>query len=491
MKCLKMSKITRRLILYFGTSLVIFGVIIGVTFALLSSRQNIEVHVAEIERRAVNVADTFARFVFDEGMGGLRGGVPGFRAFVYFIEDIAMSDVWIVDYNLELITFGRTPFSIASYRDLPPGAEQVILDALSGETTTSENFSAFLETETITVATPIIQPNGEIMGAVLLHSEMAGINEVTDRGLLILFFSMITAIVVAFFISIILSSRFTKPLGKMKNAAIQIKEGDYLTTTDVRQDDEIGELAVILDDMAVRLNESSQESAKLEKLRRDFVANISHELRTPLTVIRGSLESLCDGIVKDEVKIKQYHKQMLSESKYLERLVSDLLDLSKLQNIDFKMEMQEIDLKSVADDVIRTMNHIAAEKGIEIKSSFDSDCYFILGDYGRIRQMLIIILDNAVKFSPLSKKVTVSIKKTNTTVKISVSDEGCGIEPSDIPYIFERFYKQRSEENKQGTGLGLAIAKQIADRHGALTFAVNLPDSGAEFSFEFCKAKMP
>jgi len=490
-----MSKITLRLILYFGTSLIVFGVIIGATFAMLSSRQNIEVHTAEMERRAVNVADTFASFVFaegqDMGMGGMRGGVPGFRAFVYFIEDIAMSDVWIVDYNLDLITFGRTPFGIASYRDLPTGAEQVILDALNGETTTSENFSTFLDVPTITVATPIIQPNGEIMGVVLLHSEVAGVNEVTNRALLILLLSMIAAVVVAFFIAIILSSRFTKPLGKMKNAAIQIKEGDYSTKTDVWQNDEIGELALILDDMAVRLNESSQESAKLEKMRRDFVANISHELRTPLTVIRGSLEMLCDGIVKDETKMAAYHRQMLSESKYLERLVSDLLDLAKLQNLDFAMEMQEIDLKGITDDVIRSMGHIAAQKGVEIKSSFDSENYSISGDYGRIRQMLIIILDNAIKFSPSSKSVTVVIEKTNATVKISVSDEGGGIDPQDIPYIFERFYKQRSEENKQGTGLGLAIAKQIADRHGALVRAVNLPNSGAEFSFEFNKFEMP
>jgi len=497
-----MSKILLRLIFYFAASFLIFAVIIGATFSILFSRHNINVHAVELERRAISIAETFAGIV-DNGFGfggwrfysfvddayreqiGLARGVMSLRSFLYFIEDIAMTDVWIVDHDLGQITFGHRAWGLATYRDLPAGAEQVVLDALAGKTSTGENFSAFLDTPTITVATPIILASGEVMGVVLLHSEVAGINDITTGGLMVFLLSMTAAVIVAFIVAIILSSRFTKPLKKMKQAALKISEGDYLATTGVHQSDEIGELAAILDDMAGRLYESSQESVKLDKLRRDFVANISHELRTPLTVIRGSLESLCDGIVTDAEKVADYHAQMLSESKYLESLVSDLLDLGRLQNLDFAIEMQEVDLKYIAEDAIRPMRHIAERRGIVITHETDNEPLIVMGNYSRLRQLFIIILDNAIKFSPEGKSVSITLVKGETAVEVSINNEGSGIHADDLPYIFERFYKDRSEENKSGTGLGLAIAKQIADRHGAEVQVISELGKGAKFSFVF------
>ena len=142
---------------------------------------------------------------------------------------------------------------------------------------------------------------------------------------------------------------------------------------------------------------------------RDFVANISHELKTPVTVIRGSLEALCDEVVTDSEQIKSYHRQMLNESIYLQRLISDLLDLSKLQNIDFKIEKQELNLCDILSDAIRSAGHLANEKNIEIRQIFDAQSLEVAGDYGRLRQMFLIILDNAVKFSPAGSEINVSL----------------------------------------------------------------------------------
>jgi len=494
------NKILLRLILYFAVSFITFAAIIAIVFSTLFSRHNVAVHTVELERRAVSIANTFSEIV-DNGIGGWRfyglgdgaeremigfgRGMFSLGAFLHFVEDIAMTDVWIVDQDLGQISFGHRIWGVDTFRDLPAGAEHVVLLALSGETSTSEIFSTLLDVPTVTVATPIILSNGEIMGAVLLHSQISLITEATTSGVLIFLLSTVAAIIAALFVAVVLSSRFTRPLKMMKKAAIKISDGDYLAKTGVHQSDEIGELAVVLDDMADRLDKSSQESAKLEKLRRDFVANISHELRTPLTVIRGSLESLCDGIVKDADDVKDYHYQMLSESKYLERLVSDLLDLARLQNLDFAIEMQKIDLKYIADDVIRSMRHIAERKGVEIVPRYNEESYPVMGDYSRLRQMLIIFLDNAIKFSAEGRSVEVVLSQLETGIKVSVHDDGCGIDAEDIPYIFERFYKQRSEENKAGTGLGLAIAKQIADRHDASVRVESVQGEGATFAFIF------
>ncbi len=473
-----------RLLMYFSGTLLVFSLIIGLVFLHLFSQHNMNVHKAELKNRATKIAGTLAEYwAGNTGQmhgRGMMGQGMGLGAYLRFIDDIAMTDVWIVDRNLEQITRGHGQTSLA-YNDLPPGAESAIIASMDGRTTFSENFGTFLGEPSITIAAPIALLNEEIAGVVLLHEEIENIHNSTENGIIILMLSMGTAVLISVFIAGGLAERFTKPLGKMKTTALRISGGDYLVKTDVVQDDEIGELATALDDMAVKLNVAYKESAKLEKLRRDFIANISHELRTPVTVIRGSLEALCDGVVTESRMVKDYYRQMLSESVYLERLVSDLLDLARLQNTEFTMEMSEVNLKEIVQDAVRSIKHVAEKKSIEVKFACAEKTFFAFGDYGRLRQMLLIILDNAVKFSPSGGFVDVDLTETLGKYTLSVRDQGPGIPEEDLPYIFERFYKQRSEANKSGTGLGLAIAKQIADRHSAELKATNRSEGGCEF----------
>ncbi len=172
---------------------------------------------------------------------------------------------------------------------------------------------------------------------------------------------------------------------------------------------------------------------------------------------------------------------MLNERIFLQRLVNDLLDLSRLQNTDFKIEMQELNLCDVINDVVRSVHNIAESKKINITHEQDTQVCVIKGDFGRLRQMLLIVLDNAIKFSPENSAVTVSLENKS----ISIKDNGIGISNEDLPYIFDRFYKVKSEENKNGTGLGLAIAKQIADRHNIKLSVNSTQSEGTVFKFEF------
>lgn len=478
------NKIRFRLLLYFSGSLLVFSLIIGLIFFILFSRHNMDVHKVELENRAENIAEALSGFWIDsavQGQGrGMMGQGSGYGAYLRFLDDIAMTDIWIVDRNLDQITRGHGQASLA-YNELPPGAEAVIIAALDGKTTFSENFGAFVGAPSITVAAPITLSGGEIAGVILLHEQIENIRGATESGLVLLLLSMGAAIIISFFIAGALAEHFTKPLGKMKTAALKISSGDYAVKTGVVQNDEIGELAASLDDMSEKLNVASQGNAKLEKLRRDFMANISHELRTPVTVIRGSLEALCDGVISEPQMVKDYYQQMLSESIYLERLVSDLLDLARLQNSEFTMEMSEVNLKDIVEDAVCSIRRAAEEKHVEVRLTCVDKSVIVFGDYGRLRQMLLILLDNAVKFSPAGGTVDVALAEAPDKITLSVRDWGPGIATEDLPHIFERFYKQRSEANKNGTGLGLAIAKQIADRHNASIEVKNKPDTGAEF----------
>ena len=403
------------------------------------------------------------------------------------IEDIAMGEVWIVDAKTGNIVQGRNEKGQSfSYLKLPPNAEETIKKAISGETTTTENFNDYLNENSITVAVPI--KNGEMIeGVVLLHSPVKYMSSALKSGIYTLVFSILAALILAGISAVWLSISFTKPLNKIRNTTTELAKGNYEVTTQVNQNDEIGELAKSIDKLALQLDKSSKESERFEKMRQNFIANISHELRTPITVIRGSIEAICDGIIKDPEQLKDYNEQILSDSIHLQRLVNDLIDLTKLQNTDFSIDKSTINLFEIINDAVRSMKNISTKKGVKINFSLENaieeDRYLFVGDYQRIRQMIIIVLDNAIKFSNENQEVDIFLKKENNKYELKICDSGRGIDSKNIGKIFNRYHKSNTEENKNGMGLGLAIAKEIAIRHNIEIMVESEPYIKTVFTF--------
>ncbi len=348
-----------------------------------------------------------------------------------------------------------------AYKKLPHHLKEKVEQGFVGNSFILEEYNHVLGDIMLTVGTPVLDKNGVVQAVVMLHSPVQGLRDAVWAGTRILIISFALALALVFVLSIVLSWRFTKPLNLMKDFAERLADKDYKARCQIEQNDEIGELAKTLDVLSERLQLADEESQKLEKLRREFIANISHELRTPVTVIRGSLEALRDGVITEPEEVQEYHEQMLSESMFLQRLINDLLDLSRLQNTDFPIEKEPLNMCDVVQDVVRSSRRLGMEKNLHIEADLDTDIYVLNGDYGRLRQMLLIFLHNSIKFSETDGKIEVSLRGN----KLSVKDYGCGIKEEDIPHAFERFYKARNEKNKSGSGLGLAIAKQIALRH--------------------------
>jgi len=403
------------------------------------------------------------------------------------IENIAMAEVWIVDAKTGNIVQGRNekgqPFS---YLKLPPNAEETIKKAIAGETTTTENFNEFLNENSITVAVPIKNQDA-IEGVVLLHSPVKYMSSALESGIYTLIFSILAALILASISAIWLSISFTKPLNKIRDVTTELAQGNYEVTTDINQSDEIGELAQSIDKLALQLDKSSKESERFEKMRQNFIANISHELRTPITVIRGSMEAICDGIISEPEQLKEYNEQILSDSIHLQRLVNDLIDLTKLQNTDFSIDKSTINLFEIVNDAVRSMKQISTKKNIKINFIVENndkiESYLFTGDYQRIRQMIIIVLDNAIKFSNENQKIDICLQKKDSTYELKITDNGKGIDPENIGEIFKRYHKSNTEENKNGMGLGLAIAKEIALRHNIEISVESEPNVKTVFTF--------
>ncbi len=206
------------------------------------------------------------------------------------------------------------------------------------------------------------------------------------------------------------------------------------------------------------------EIENLEKMRRDYIANISHELRTPLTSIRGLLEPLSDGMIKDDAVKMRYYGIMLHEVERLSRLITDMLQLSRLQSGTEYMEKTTFNIGELIDDVYQSYLQNAQQKGIHLELDIEDDLPDVISDPDRIEQVLVILLDNAMRYTGEGGTIRISTCQDASDIHVSVWDSGCGISPEDMVHIFERFYKTDKSRKEGGTGLGLSIAKQIMDK---------------------------
>ena len=490
------NRIFLKLVFYFVISLFLFSVVTGSVFASMYVKNTVSLNKRNLEARAIKVSETISKLWYNERKRNFEGhnNEKPHRRNMRMIEDIAMAKVWIIEKESGSIIQEKDNSERnipETYMILPQNAEKAVNAAFKGTVNTTENFNEFLDRRALTTAAPIFK-NGEVIGVVLLHSPVENLSSALNNGIYTLIISIFVALTLASISAIVLSLTFTKPLNKIKNTALLLAEGNYEAQTNVKQNDEIGNLAQTIDKLAIQLFKSSKESEHFEKMRQDFIINVSHELRTPITVIRGSMEALCDNIITEPEKINEYHRQVLSESIHLQKLINDLIDLSKLQNTDFSIEKSPLSLYEIANDAARSMNQPAGLKNIKIDIAYSKDIgnYIFEGDYFRIRQMIIIILDNAIKFSYEGNPIKINIEKVSSKngikkIKMDISNKGSGIADKDISNIFERFHKSEGENNESGMGLGLAIAKQIAIRHNIEISVSSIPEEETVFSFIF------
>ena len=475
------NRIALKLLAYFAVALLAFALLSSMLFQTLFTRHTMEVKKAEMVERATSLAQTLSDVLNGKIQTGMMMGGQGggYGAYVRMLS-LAMTDVWVLDEHLEFLSAGHMMGSTLNYSDLPEDAGTLVQEVFQGKTPFSEGFSDLLGAPTLTVGTPIYQAD-EVVGALLLHDAVSGMKEAAAQGVSILLYSGAAALLFSILLAMLLSYTFARPLGRMKATALRLSDGDYEARTGVSQKDEIGKLAQAIDVLSDRLLSARQAGERQEQLRQDFLANVSHELRTPVTVLRGSLEALCDGVVTDAIQVESYHRQMLRETQGLHRMVNDLMDLARLQNTDFPMESAPLSFNEVLGDALHSAGQMAREKDIRIERDFPDEPVALQGDYGRLRQMFLIVLDNAVKFSPAHSTVYISLDSHSAVIR----DEGPGIAPEELPFIFDRFRKARTEENRQGSGLGLPIARQIAARHNIEISVDSQPGQGTVFTFRW------
>jgi len=280
----------------------------------------------------------------------------------------------------------------------------------------------------------------------------------------------------AVLVGLVLWASLYRPLGKVTRGIRAVAHGNYGERVPVSGPSEVRALAEDVNAMA----DSVQAS---QRALREFLANVSHELKTPLTSIRGFSQAMQDGTLDTPEERDRAVRVIDVESRRLLHLVGELLDLSRIESGQQRMDIADVPVSDLLTHVADVFTLRAEDAGLRLQVKRETDAV-VIADFDRIEQVLGNLIDNALRHSPASRSVTVTARGSRDGyVELSVADEGTGIAPEDLPHVFDRFYRSKDETAGSGAGLGLAISREIVRAHGGEIRVESPPAGGTLFTF--------
>lgn len=364
-----------------------------------------------------------------------------------------------------VVTDGQgDPLLVAGDRleGLPERVPESLLDAVRRDGAYSEfnRGSKGFKNAGAVYALPLTDASGEACGYVFAVSDSSMMSELWEVIVRVVMGSVLWVLLAALIAVYFVSERVIAPLREISSAAKRFASGKFDTRVPVRGSDEVAELAMAFNNMAESLD-------NYDNMRNKFMSDVSHDLRSPMTSISGFIDGILDGVIPPE-KHSYYLQIVSSEIKRLSRLVATLLDLSRIQAGERKFNMTDFDICEMARQILISFEQKITAKELEVEFDTQEDRIGVNADEDAIYQVLYNLCDNAVKFSGEGGRLRISIARIKgRRVQVQVYNEGSGIAPEDINYVFERFYKSDKSRglNKSGAGLGLFISKTIMEAH--------------------------
>ena len=333
----------------------------------------------------------------------------------------------------------------------------------------------------LTVGAPLMY-GGEVFGGVMFNQLVPEIRSMyaflANKMIIIVILSTVFAAALFYMLSL----RITNPIKSISMAVTEFSKGNFKKRVEYSVNNELGELAQNINNMASSLD-------NLERLRQGFISDVSHELRTPLTTISGFVEGIIDGTIPDDAK-DEYLEVVLSESKRLSRLITNLLQVSRMESGEARAEKTDFDINELVRLALLKFEMMITPKDIDVSVNMDADRIMVNADKDMITQVLINLINNAVKFTPSGGKISVDIEDKKEKAVISVTNTGKGISPEEMQFIWDRFYKtdKSRSEDRTGMGLGLYIVKRIIHLHGEKITVQSKPDEYTRFVFTLKKS---
>ncbi len=391
--------------------------------------------------------------------------------------------IWIAD------SYGNIIFRLSgdeqaeAYESYFTRNTAVLADALAqGKASyTVQDGQGFFAEPMVTLGSPVMVSDQRV-GTVYLHTRLTGIAGSMRILLSQTLIAFAACFAVAMLGSLLISKRVLRPLYDINLAARALAKGDFSRRIEARDKGEIGQLVETF-------NMMSAELEKYENTRQSFVANVSHELKSPMTSIQGFVQGMLDGTIEGEDQ-KQYLEIVLSETRRLNLLIGDLLDLAKIDSAQFPMHLSIWDLSEMLRrSLIKFMTKIE-EKHLELAVNIPDEQMMVSADSDRIAQVVTNLLDNAVKFCEEYGTLKIWVYRADGKVHVNIANSGETIPEQDLPFVFDRFFKVDRSHNRRspGTGLGLSIVKKILLQHGQDIWVNSKPGMGTVFTFTLAEA---
>ncbi|HYZ84138.1 MAG TPA: ATP-binding protein [Bryobacteraceae bacterium] len=364
-----------------------------------------------------------------------------------------------------------------------------VAEALRGETGVDVRNSHTIGVKFLYVAVP--QGYGALRLAVPLSEIQAQVDRIREQLLMSVVLAFLPAVIVAFVFARYVSSK----LGSIIEYAGKLARGDFEARLQIRNKDEFGLLSQQLNETGEKLQKMFEELQheheqleKLERIRKDFVINVSHELRTPLASIQGYTETLLDGAIHEPEHNVRFLSIIRNNAERLGRLVADLMTLSRIELKSTKFQFASYFVNTLLEDCVDSVRPMSEKKNIDITLRRAQDRTEVFCDSEAVHQIVINLLDNALKYTPEGGAIEVGARElpvTSGLVEIYVRDTGIGIPAEDLPRLFERFYRVDKARSRElgGTGLGLAIVKHLVRAMGGDIKVQSQLGKGSTFSF--------
>ncbi|KKO54771.1 sensor histidine kinase [Paenibacillus sp. DMB20] len=326
---------------------------------------------------------------------------------------------------------------------------------------------------------PSDENGGAADKALYVLASTAHMDESISRIRQLLIISGLGAFLLAMGVVWIAAQVLSRPLLQMQRATRKIAAGDLETRLNISSKDEVGSLAGAINDLA-------RDLQRYRDTRQEFFANISHELRTPITYLEGYARVVREQLYASDEEKEKYLEIIQEEAVRLQRLVNDLFELSKMEEGRISLTMEWIDLKEIAGSAARKMEWKVKEKGLVMRTVLEGEVPLIRGDGLRMEQILLNMLDNAVRYTEHGE-VALIVRADSSNVCVAVEDSGAGIPEDELPLIFDRFYRVEKSRSRQhgGTGLGLAIAKKLVELQDGTLNVSSKPGVGTRFDICF------
>lgn len=340
-----------------------------------------------------------------------------------------------------------------------------------------------------TLQVPIVaRHQNAVIGAIFISAPVPEMTKAQMQLFRILSLSILLVVLISFALSFALSRRISKPIKKIGSTAKRFANGDFSSRVELDAKTanivEINELTTAFNDMAYSLE-------KADDIRNNFLSDVAHELRTPMTTISGFIDGILDEAIPPE-RQKDYLLIVKDEVSRLSSLVTSFLNLTRLETGNQPLEITSFDICETVRRTLVGLESKIEEKHINVELDIPENSCIVAADMNLIRQVLVNLTENAIKFTPAGGLIRIGIADAKTEFKVSIFNTGCGIADEDKKLIFERFYKadKSRSQNREGTGIGLYIVKDILNRHGKKIEVSSREGEFAEFSFLLDKAKL-